>query len=289
MSTEVSIIIPVFNKEIHLGDCLDSVLNQSFKALEVICIDDASKDQSGEILRNYANRDSRVRVIKNSENLGPGQTRNIGIETAEGKFLRFVDADDLLPHKSIEKLHTRATEANVELVKGSLATFRDNDPSTYQKVSAVTDKIRTVLSNEEHLWIPWWHTSYLISSDLVRKNNLRYPNLIAGEDPVFLASVLIKAEHLSLVDEIVYLYRKYPKTSGSDGTTMRHAADFLKHAAITKQLLTSYNPDCWYHGYGPSLLNDMQYLLGRLKLNPLQQRYVNAELTKIWGDESFNL
>ncbi len=108
MSTEVSIIIPVFNKEAHLGDCLDSVLNQSFKALEVICIDDASEDQSGEILRNYANRDSRLRVIKNSENLGPGQSRNIGIETAEGKFLRFVDADDLLPHKSIEKLHTRA-------------------------------------------------------------------------------------------------------------------------------------------------------------------------------------
>ena len=288
MNTEVSVIIPVFNKEAYLGDCLDSVLNQSFNALEVICIDDASEDKSGDILQNFENRDARLRVIKNNENLGAGRSRNIGIEAAKGKFLRFVDADDLLPYNSIEKLHDRAIEAGADLVKGSLAIFCDDNPSVYREVISVQDKMRTQLSNEEQLWIPWWHTSYLISSDLVHKHNLRYPDLIAGEDPVFLTSVLINAEHLSFIEDIVYLYRKYQKASGSDGTTIRHATDFLKHAATTKQLLTSYNPDCWHHGYGPSLLNDMQYFLSRFEFTTPQQQYINAELTKIWRNHTFN-
>jgi len=289
MYTEVSIIIPAFNKAAYLSDCLDSVLNQSFKSLEVICIDDASEDQSGEILRNYANRDSRLRVIKNSENLGPGLSRNIGIETAKGKFLRFVDADDLLPQKSIETLHVRATEDDVDLVKGSLATFCGDDSSTYQEVSTVPDKIRTNLSIEEHLWIPWWHTSYLISTDLIRKNNLRYPNLVHGEDPVFLASTLVNAKHLSFVGEIVYLYRRYQKSSGSYGSTFQHVVDYVTHAAMTKHLFIKHNPDCWYRGYGPFLLNSMQNVLDRCELDPTQKIFIGAELTKVWSDNALDL
>lgn len=288
MTAEVSIIIPVFNKATYLSECLDSVLCQSFKAMEIICIDDASGDQSGEILCSFANKDSRLRVITNTENLGPAQSRNKGIESARGKFMRFVDADDLLPQKSIENLYARAIEDDVELVKGSLALFRGNDPSVYLDVIAVPDKVRTHLSKEKCLWIPWWHTSFLISADLVHRNHLRYPNLIRGEDPVFLTSVLINTECLSFVREIVYLYRKYPKASGSGGSTWQFMVDTFKHAVMTKHLFTQQNPDCWYLGYGPFLLSDVRDLISRCELNPDQQCFIEAELCNIWGNDALN-
>ena len=286
MEPEVSIIIPVYNKEDYLADCLDSVLGQSFHNLEVICIDDASEDRCGEILRDYAGKDDRLKVIFNSENLGPGKSRNRGIEAARGSFLRFADADDLLPGMSTTILHSRAKSDNVDLVKGSLALFRGDDPSIHQEVISVQDKSRTCLLEEESLWIPWWHTSYLISAELIRRNHLRYPELVRGEDPVFLASVLVSADKLSLVEQIVYLYRKYPKASGSGGSTIQDVMDSLRHAAMTRQLFCSYYPDCWQRGYGPFLLNDVQSFLGRCELDPDQQNMVEAELLKIWGNDA---
>ena len=203
--------------------------------------------------------------------------------------MRFVDADDLLPQDALEKLYRRAIETNADLVKGSLAIFHNDTPSDYVEVISVQDKMHTQLSNEEQLWTPWWHTSYLISSDLVHENNLRYPDLIAGEDPVFLASVLINAKHLSFVEDIVYLYRRNRETSDSDVLAIQHALDYIKHAAITKQLLCSYNPDFWNYGYGPFLLIDMQQYMRRFEFTTPQQHYIKAELTKIWSGHSFNI
>ena len=285
MGIEVSLIIPVFNKADYLGDCLDSVLGQTFKDLEVICVDDASEDQCGEMLQSYAVRDDRLKVIYNSDNLGPGPSRNMGIEAAKGKFLRFVDADDLLPQKSTQVLHSRAIRDNVEVVKGSLALFRGDDQSTYKEVISVPDKIRTRFTDEESLWIPWWHTSYLISADLIRRNQLCYPNLIRGEDPVFMASVLVNAGYLSLIEPIVYLYRQYSKTDGTGALTMRHVMDTLKHAAMTKRLFTRHYPDCWRRGYGPFFLNKVRRLIDRCELNSDQQGIVEDELKNVWGND----
>jgi glycosyltransferase involved in cell wall biosynthesis len=289
MDIEVSIIIPVYNKANYLGDCLDSVSGQSFGDIEIICIDDASDDRCAEILEDYASRDARLDIITNDKNLGPAESRNKGIEAAKGRFLRFVDADDLLPHESTEALYKRAIEDGVEVVKGSLALFRDNDTSTLLDVITVADKTRTQLLNEKDLWVPWWHTSYLISAELVRENDLRYPDLIRGEDPVFLASVLINTKFLSLVSDIVYLYRKYQKISDFGGSTMQHVKDYVKHAAETKRLFTSHYPECWYGGYGPFLIKGVRGFLNICELDESQQRVINAELTKIWGNDAWKI
>jgi glycosyltransferase involved in cell wall biosynthesis len=285
MNIEVSIIIPVYNKANYLGACLDSVLGQTFRPLEVICVDDASEDQCAEILQDYANRDDRLKIISNTSNLGPGLARNKGIEAAKGRFLRFVDADDLLPLKSTEALYSRAIKDNVEVVKGSLALFRDTDHLNYEAVYSVPDTTRTQLSEEEILWIPWWHTSYLVSSELIHRHQLRYPNLIRGEDPAFLAAVLVNAGRLSMLEQIVYLYRSYPKSCGSGGVTINHVLDHLKHAEMTKRLFYDYFPDCWRRGYGPFLLEKMRGLIERCDLDPAQLDAVDGELAKIWNSD----
>ena len=283
MSIEVSIIVPVFNKGDYLADCLDSILGQSLEDLEVVCVDDASEDRCGKILQSYAMRDDRLKVIQNSKNLGPAPSRNRGIEAARGRFLRFVDADDLLPGRSTEDLYSRAIRDDVEVVRGSLALFRGNDTSTFHEVISVPDRTATQLREEECLWIPWWHTSYLISADLIQRNQLRYPNLVRGEDPVFLASVLVNASQLSMIEQVVYLYRQYPKTDGTGCLTMQHVMDTLEHAAMTRRLFTAHHPDCWYRGYSPFFLNQVRRLIDRCALDTDQRDVVNAELVSIWG------
>src|SRR5262249_19751481 len=195
------------------------------------------------------------------------ESRNRGIRAATGRFIRSVDADDLLPLQSTEILYNRAVVTGSDVVRGSLAQFEGNDHSNFQPIVAVDDRASTSLRTESSLWIPWWHTSYLISRDLIRANNLAYPALRGGEDPVFLASVLVSAHQISLVPDVVYLYRKYPKTSGSGTTTFAHVGDYLKHAAIVKSLFTVRHPVCWEHGYGPYLLDDVRKLIARCRLD----------------------
>jgi glycosyltransferase involved in cell wall biosynthesis len=283
MRPEVTFIIPVFNKEEYLGQCLKSILNQSFRETEVICVNDGSADRSGQILDDIARVDSRVRVINNGCNLGAAESRNRGIKAATGRFVRFVDADDLLPLRSTQILYDRAVVTGSDVVRGSLALFERDDHSNFQSVVAVADRAKTSFRTEASLWIPWWHQSYLISSDVIRANNLTYPALRRGEDPVFLASVLVNAQQISLVPDIVYLYRKYPKTSGSAGSTLADVEDTLKHAGIIKSLFTVYHRDCWDHGYGPFLLGDFRRFIARCRLDTAQMEFVASEAGKIWG------
>ena len=101
-SPTVSVIVPVYNAADYLAECLDSLLEQTLKEIEIICIDDGSTDSSLEILRSYEQRDSRVAVLKQN-NAGPGAARNNGIEAARGEYLYFLDADDFCHAEFLEK------------------------------------------------------------------------------------------------------------------------------------------------------------------------------------------
>ena len=98
----VSIIIPVYNVEKYLIECLDSCLNQTLQNIEIICIDDASTDNSSKILEEYAQKDSRIILIKQKINKGQGIAKNLGINIATGKYLMFLDSDDWLELNAVE-------------------------------------------------------------------------------------------------------------------------------------------------------------------------------------------
>jgi len=283
MRPEVTFVVPVFNNDKYLEQCLESIINQSFRTTEVICINDGSTDRSDRILNNVVRVDSRVRVINNGRNLGAAESRNRGIRAATGRFIRFVDADDLVPIQSTEILYDRAIVTGSDVVRGSLAHFKRNNHSKFRSVVLVTDRAKTSLRTDSSLWVPWWHTSYLISTQLIRANNLAYPALRQGEDPVFLASVLVSARQISLVPDIVYLYRQYRKTSGSGASTFADVADNLKHAALVKSLFTVHHPDCWDRGYGPFLLGEFRAFIERCRLDTVQVEFVASEAAKIWG------
>ena len=112
---EVSVIVPIYNVSNFLPKCLQSIIEQSFKDIEIICINDGSTDNSLDILNSFARLDERI-VLINQPNQGVSKARNNGLAAAKGKFLLFIDGDDYIASDFIEKLHAKAVKTGAEIV-----------------------------------------------------------------------------------------------------------------------------------------------------------------------------
>ena len=130
---KVSVIIPVYNVELYLLKCLDSLKNQSLKEIEIICINDGSTDSSGKILDEYLKKDNRIQVI-NKINEGQGIARNIGIDIAKGEYIGFVDPDDWINAKKKKKMYNQAKNINSDIVICDYSKhFENSNKTTVQK------------------------------------------------------------------------------------------------------------------------------------------------------------
>ncbi|MCI5668949.1 MAG: glycosyltransferase, partial [Oscillospiraceae bacterium] len=122
----ISVIVPVYNAQEHIIRCLDSILSQTVSALEVICVDDGSADNSAALIEEAALRDSRIRLIK-QENRHAGEARNNGIGNANGEYIAFLDADDIYyTDRALELLLRKAMETGADMVKGSFRYLDEN-------------------------------------------------------------------------------------------------------------------------------------------------------------------
>lgn len=137
---KVSIVVPVYNVEDYLEECLDSVLRQSLVEIEVICVDDGSTDNSGEILDEYAKRDPRVRVI-HKENSGYGHAVNIGMDHAKGEYIGIVESDDYIHDNMYEILYEKAVANNLDLIKANYATvYTDEQGESHESEVSILPK-----------------------------------------------------------------------------------------------------------------------------------------------------
>lgn len=115
-SNKVSIIIPVYNVEPYLHECLDHVIHQTLKEIEIICVNDASTDNSLNVLKEYAERDSRIQILDQKVNNGLSISRNIGANCAVGEYIYFLDSDDFIELNTMEKLYNHAKSYMVDVV-----------------------------------------------------------------------------------------------------------------------------------------------------------------------------
>lgn len=113
---KVSVIIPVYNAENYLANCLNSVINQSYKNIEIICVDDNSQDNSSNILAEYSLKDKRIKIIKNNNNSGAAISRNTGLDNASGEYIYFIDADDYIDERYIECMVNKIEQKNCDIV-----------------------------------------------------------------------------------------------------------------------------------------------------------------------------
>ena len=223
MSDLISVIIPIYNSEKYLKKCLDSVISQTYKNLEIILINDGSLDSSGMICLEYADKDKRIKYIE-KENEGQSVARNIGIDNANGKFLCFLDSDDYIDEKYLDSAIKVIKENKIDAVifnyyhvymDGKAFGERDFSEGIYD-LKSESQRYKFLVK----VFLPYkcgfevWNRIY--SADIIRKNNIRFPvfNPVVGEDLFFNILYFLCANRVQVSNDRYYYY------AHNEGSTM---------------------------------------------------------------------
>ena len=211
---KVSVVVPAYQAENYIRECVDSILGQTYGALEVILIDDGSKDSTPGILDAYAEADSRVRVI-HQENKGLAETRNVGIEAATGRWLTYVDADDRLAADTVEKLVKAAEETGARFVRCGY-TEMDPEGKLTEPEKMPVEKLSIYEAREAELdsyepgrmmgWVVAWNKLYDLSL-FKEGEKIRYPKGRIFEDASVTYRLIWKSGRAAVVNEPLYEYR----------------------------------------------------------------------------------
>ncbi len=248
---KISVIVPVYNKELYLERCLDSVINQTYKNLEIICVNDGSSDNSGKILDEYAKKDDRIKVI-HKENGGVSSARNKGLVVATGVFVGFIDSDDYIEPEMFEVLISgiKNDETDISIcgyfdeysneirpVKNILPI--SNEPmkmEDFHKFIYIRDKYRGVAS---YLW------NRILRKSVIDSNNIKFDESIIaiGEDFMFLAHYYLKADKVVYNDASLYHYVQLENSKSNNIAENFVKLDWIKSYQCLVDLYEENNVD----------------------------------------------
>lgn len=210
---KISVVIPVYNSEKYLRKCVDSILAQTLKEIEIILVDDGSTDQSGAICDEYA-KNPNVKVV-HQKNSGPAITRNNGIHLATGEYIGFVDSDDYIDPEMYEDLYNIASLKNIDIVTCGYNIVQGENitpKSIPLEPERIFDEagIKKILykANEKHLL--WFPVKSIYRTEIVHKNNILFPNLNNGEETIFILESMLNSKSMYYIDKTYYNYVQTP-------------------------------------------------------------------------------
>lgn len=211
----VSIIVPVYKVEEYLDKCVASLVNQTYKNIEIILVDDGSPDNSGNIIDSWANKDCRIKVVHKT-NGGVSSARNAGIKLATGEFIVFVDSDDVVSSRLIELLMKYRTPQLLPACK--IVRFRDDEPNMPDNLESPVVKSQSLIKCRGGLFA----VGILYERDLIERVNLRFDDEIGNlEDSVWNCEYLCYVSEELYIDLPLYFYRVTPMSITSKSTNIR--------------------------------------------------------------------
>jgi glycosyltransferase involved in cell wall biosynthesis len=210
----VSIIVPVFNAELYLKNCLDSLIAQTLNEIEILCVNDGSTDRSLEILNDYSKKDSRIRIF-NQKNAGPGMARNTALDNANGKYILFCDADDAMEPDTayecsliMEKNTSDLVIFNTKIIEVTRSYLDMPKDSLGEYISLVNEKNSGVLNQigciKLSIFPAIWR--YVFRVDLINRYKLRFVHGNLHEDVAFLLSYLLIINTGYALNKVFYNY-----------------------------------------------------------------------------------
>lgn len=208
---KVSIIVPVYNSEQYLKECLDSLVNQTLDDIEIICINDGSTDKSLEILKSY---EAKGITFLSQENKGVSAARNLGIENAHGEFITFVDSDDWIKPETCEILYKTAKERNTDVLLFSHLNYTEYSLTRETRLESFEHKLngKTTTLKESAKDIfnsPTGICGKFYKTSLIKNNNIKFPpDINCCEDTVFFVKSCLKAGSISVINIPLYYYRR---------------------------------------------------------------------------------
>ncbi len=240
---KVSVIIPVYNTEAYLRECLDSVVNQTLEDIEIFCVDDGSTDASAELLRACQNTDRRIRVLLR-EHSGAGPARNTGIEAAEGKYITFLDSDDVFAPEALARLYETAERHAADLVLCSSYSFRKDRQEMEENSIGLNLRYLpasnpySAKTNSRYLF---QFTSSASWGKLYRKAfldswNIRFPSLPRTEDVPFSRFAMAAAERIAYTTEPLVFHRVDNRNSLEANKDAAPLTPFKAHQFLWEQL-----------------------------------------------------
>ena len=288
MKDLVSVIVPVYNVEQYLDKCIDSIVHQSYKKLEIILIDDGSKDSSGQLCEKWKQMDNRIKVI-HKQNEGLGFARNTGIDAAIGDYVLYIDSDDYIDVNMIDILIKKSKETNSDTVYCGLTRVSADETET--PVSLVYDNKlftgREIITNillemvgskpqdkeDTNFFMSVWHAIY--SMDIIRKHNIRFPSerQVMCEDIMYHINYLRYTERVSCIKDCLYYYRVNPKSLSQIYDAKRFERQKVLSRAIIDALDEFVDPTDY-------LIREQRRLLGGARMQ-IQAIAASKEQNKI--------
>ncbi len=256
---KVSVIIPVYNVEKYLRQCLDSVINQTLKDIEIICVDDSSTDNSLKILEEYASKDGRVKVL-NQKNSGAGAARNLGMGIAKGVYLSFIDADDFIDPKMYEILYEKIEENSCDIAicnfqytdKNGCNFENENLRLEYQRFEKCGEfSYEThpfeVLNRFQHA--PW---NKLFRADFIKENKIKFHELKRANDLFFVRCAMVTARRICCTNDKLIFYRL--SDTSLQGTNYNNPYCIIETLCALKEFMVQ-------KGLYQKLLSEFKYLI----------------------------
>lgn len=261
---KISIIVPIYNVEKYLSQCLNSIINQTLKDIEIICVDDCSNDNSAKILDEYSNKDSRIKVYKNDKNMGQGFSRNLGIKKATGDYIGFIDSDDEIPLDYFEYLYDRATKNNADIASARVLYVSKNgiQNGDWLKegeingaiLTKLNDKIDRVYKNcSTGAWKHIYNRNFIINNNIEFLSGYYHEDQFFNVKAFYYANKIVTEEYCSPC----YLYKvnenstthknvkssKYKKTKFDQFYVIREIINFLKDKNVDEDILSNIYKD----------------------------------------------
>ena len=220
---KISVIIPIFNSQNFIEECLNSIINQTFKNFEIICVNDGSTDKTFEILKKLELKDERIHII-NQNNLGAGIARNNGMKKSKGEYLIFLDSDDIFKENMLEELYIKIKGKDLDIVIFNSKNFYtlNNKKIFEEKKYDFSDDILMIINktfssldikkNFFELFV-WWPWDKILKKKFIEKLGIEFQNLKTTNDLFFICSLVISSNKILFLDKVFVHHRVNEKTS----------------------------------------------------------------------------
>lgn len=283
---KISIIIPVYNSEKYLKECLDSIVNQTFEDIEIICVNDGSTDNSLNILEEYANNDNRIMIIS-QENSGQGSARNNGLNNAVGEYIYFMDSDDILETDTLKDCYNVVKGDNLDFVMFQLINFNENDQSYYQEFDynmpnvgkLVGDSIFSYKDLDNLIFqVAVSPVNKLYNKQFLRNINVKFPEDVIFEDNIFFWNVFLNANRIKFIQHHYYIRRRH-----SSSTTGNVGIRFVDTLEINNRIHEIFKKFNLFEKYKKDLFNK-KIFLANMRFNQLNDESKSLFFIKMKND-----
>lgn len=272
---KVSVIIPVYNAEKYLRECLDSIKNQTLKDIEIICIDDGSTDNSLKILNEYSEDDKRFKIYT-QKNMGQGATRNRALKYINGKYFSFMDADDILELNTLETTYNKCEEEQLDMVMYKLINY-DDDKKEYYKTPlydmyVVRKKIESRVFDYKDLKERIFNVSVtpvnkLYNTEFVLNSKTTFPEGIFFEDNIFSWKLIFLAKRIYFINEYFYIRRVHTNSVIGGGSEK-----WLDAIEIYNQVWSLFKEFGEFENYKEKLYNN-KVIFALYRFDNIQEQY----------------